>query len=83
MKSDIEELGDCAPKTLQVSNGPIVESMVVSEIQGPILSQPIPELGKVAISDPLWMWPPEGVWGERDRFHCSLSILARMFARIA
>jgi len=33
VKPDAKEIGDCAPKAVQISHGPIVESTVIVEVQ--------------------------------------------------
>lgn len=69
VKSDVEEFGDRAPKALQISHRPVVERLMIFEIQRSFLSQPSLESRQVAIPDLVEMRPPEWFCGERNGIH--------------
>jgi hypothetical protein len=69
VKPDAKEIGDCAPKALQISNGPIVESTVIVEVEAAFVVQPALESRQVAIRNLIAVRLPEWFQGLRGGSH--------------
>src|ERR1700722_9225270 len=69
VKSDGKEFGDRAPKSLQISDRPIVERAMILEVQGSFFSQPFAKSRQVALADLLRRRPPKRLFGGGSGFH--------------
>ena len=70
VKPDVKEIGDCAPKSVQVSHGPIVKSTVIAKIQAAFVVQPALESRQVAIQYLITVRPPKRFQSLRGGSHC-------------
>jgi hypothetical protein len=59
VKPDAKEIGDCAPKSVRISHGPIVKRTVIAKVQAAFVVQPELESRQVAIPYLIAVRPPE------------------------